>query len=245
VPLPTPGGAPGQALLGGPGSPTLTLATADDEGNIYLWDLTGPARPRSRDLSDHEAAVNALAISPDGRFLATAGEDGRVSLWSTELSKPGRIDMPKIPGGPPANAVAFSPDGRTLPLGKAFGEVLETTITGEGCEFGADGKSRAPKAGCRLAVSGGSGGVKIFDVADLEHPNLLADFIPHPGIAVNDMQFGRKGNILVTAAQDGKILMWDTANPGQNRRPRQVGTPLKGHTGAVRDVEFNRLIDRW
>src|SRR5262249_13834809 len=55
-----------------------------------------------------------FAVSPDGKTIATAADDG-VVLWETTTGNARH----HLVGPGPANAVAFAPDGRTLAAGEA------------------------------------------------------------------------------------------------------------------------------
>ncbi|MEL7361761.1 MAG: WD40 repeat domain-containing protein [Bacteroidota bacterium] len=59
----------------------------------------------------HTAPVTDVAISPDGRYLATASEDATARLWEAETGH----EVRRFVGHEgELNAIAFSPDGRVL-----------------------------------------------------------------------------------------------------------------------------------
>ena len=47
--------------------------------------------------------------------------------------------------------------------------------------------------------------------------------------------FAPDGRTLATASVDQTVLLWDVTDPA---RPRRLGDPLTGHTGAVYGVAF-------
>jgi WD40 repeat protein len=52
------------------------------DGSIRLWDVaTGKERPMGTDL------ITAMALSPDGAFLLTAGRDQAIRTWDPRTGK--------------------------------------------------------------------------------------------------------------------------------------------------------------
>ncbi len=80
---------------------------------------------RELNLDGHSGYVLCVRYSPDGKTLATSGEDGIVRFWNAETGEAGK-QLPKA--GYPVMGIAFSPDGSLLAL--ALGD--ETRVTRPG-----------------------------------------------------------------------------------------------------------------
>jgi WD40 repeat protein len=82
-----------------------------------LWDTVAQQR---RGVVGGTAPLHALAFSPDGHWLVTC-EDNAIRTWHVETGQERRCLT--LPGGEHAEALAFSPDGRTAALGTSRGRV--------------------------------------------------------------------------------------------------------------------------
>jgi hypothetical protein len=63
----------------------VKFASVSSDRKVMLWDLDR-AVPLAI-LSAHTQAVKALAFSPDGKFLATGGDDGSILIWNVDSGK--------------------------------------------------------------------------------------------------------------------------------------------------------------
>jgi WD40 repeat protein len=86
----------------------LTLAALDEVGTARVYDTIGKGALATL------PGVGGMAMSPDGKWLATVDPAGTVRLYEPRTGKERGAPLALPPAGTAGNALAFSPDGRTL-----------------------------------------------------------------------------------------------------------------------------------
>lgn len=134
------------------------IITAGADGRLLCWDVDLPETPVQELPAPNAARVNALAVSPSGRFLATAGDDASVTVYelmplSTELATQGvtpvggQVISRKVLEGHTARVLglAWAPDERQIvSVGEDCCIVVYNFYGGEEGEAqGADGSMEA------------------------------------------------------------------------------------------------------
>jgi WD40 repeat protein len=193
---------------------------------IHVWDL--PAKKEIGVLKGHERTVLGLALTVDGKTLASCGWDGLVKLWDVEKGK----EVHTLRGHDGAvRAVAFSTDGRTLASAGADGTVrLWDVATGEvkarlTGHWGEVLSVSLAGPGKPLASAGADGTVRLWDVTRERELFCLAK---HVG-AVNGVALTPDGAVAISVGVDATVRLWDTAT-GEEK------AVLPNHTGPLRAV---------
>jgi hypothetical protein len=79
-----------------------------------------------RDLEGERQDLAAVAVSPDGRFVAAAGSAAQATIWDSDSGQ--RITQ--IPCERPVTALAFSPEGKWLLVGLRDGSLARFRLRG-------------------------------------------------------------------------------------------------------------------
>jgi WD40 repeat protein len=97
------------------------LYTGDSWGRLRAWNYADAAPKPLWDVAQaHDGWLRDIAVSPDGKLLATCGRDKIVRLWNAADGK----KLHEFSGHVEDTfRVAFSPDGKLLASGDLFGNV--------------------------------------------------------------------------------------------------------------------------
>ncbi len=208
---------------------TALAVSGGEDRTVRVWDLETQQTVRTIAVSD---SLNALAVSPDGKSVATACYDGAVVLWALETGEKQRTFAGHKDS---VTCVAFSPGGDKLLTASYDKSVCLWDVASgslirkfkahneyvNGAAFFADGK--------QLFSGGDDRSVKVWDVA-----------AGKTTLTLNEQPDG----VLEVGVSSKGLLAWSTISGDglvRTLQPDQGDTPrdLAGHKDDVWSLAFS------
>lgn len=192
-----------------------TLLSAGDDQTIRIWEVQNEEAREKQQLKEHREPVHRLALSPDGKQLASVDARGKVLLWNLDK---GQVEQTLDTA---AEDAAFAPDGKTLATvgiarqwtatvgqihfwktdtGKETGKAITASKGLLRAAYLPDGKT--------LVTGGQDQKVVLWDV---ESGQARHEYRGHLG-AVQALVIDKEGKNIVSGSKDSTINVWD-ANP--------------------------------
>jgi len=233
-------------------SPDNRRLAAVDWYTIVVWD-TQSGKEIMRFVA-HQDLITKLAFSPDGKVLASSGDDGRVKLWSMESPKKLGAFYGHYGHDEGVSVLTFGPDGGRVAI--AWGReisILDTTTKVELCAFD---KQESPircaafdPSGKYLAAGSDGGTITVWYA---QTGTKFATLKGHTG-SVACIAFSPNGSRIASGGADRTVRLWDTDTrkeinifTGHNRTPGYVsfspdgGRLLTGSSEAIRLWDVKR-----
>lgn len=202
------------AVVFSPDGQRLYAAGGDTgiEGEIRAWNSADAALVRA--IRGHKDAIYSLAVSPDGKLLASGSYDQKIKLWNAETG----AEIRTLSGHNGCiYALDFRADGKILASASGDRTVkLWDVATGErrdtlsqplkeqyALAFSPDGQ--------RLAAGGVDRRIRVWQISDdaRETTNpLLHSKFGHEG-SILRLAFSQDGKSLISSAEDKTVKIWN------------------------------------
>jgi WD40 repeat protein/DNA-binding SARP family transcriptional activator len=209
------------------------LAHEGDDGTGLVEILNAATGQVVASWHGHDSDVNALAFSPDGRLLATAGEDGAARVWDPRTGD--EVGAIEDRDGSEVWGPAFSADSTLFAAAAPDAGWARIIDVRSGRRiFDRTFNDRAPLSlalstdGHRVAIGFDDGFAMIVHVRT---GRRLATLTGHDDAVLN-AAWSPDGRWLATSSADATARIWD----GHTGEPRLT---LRSHTGPVQAIDWH------
>ncbi len=179
-------------------------AKEDNRFSVLTWDV--PNGEIHYTLKGHTDKIKALAFTPNGRTLASGGEDGTVRIWDVSTG----TQMFNLPLGK-TGALAITADGKILATTNSPFKIKLWDIE--------NGKEMTPIQGqngtveilafspdSTILVSGGRDGkIRLWDITT----NKKLSTVNGHTTNIKELTFSVDGKTLASGSSDGLVFLWD------------------------------------
>jgi WD40 repeat protein len=208
------------ALVFSPDGSTLFIAAGDAGigGIAYQWNVGDPAHAElTRKFEGHKDALYALALSPDGKTLATGSYDQKIKLWNVETG----AEIKTLSGHNGAIfGLSFRPDGKVLASASADRTVkLWDVASGKRLDtFSQPLKEQTAVAfapdGRTVAAAGVDNRIRVWSVSasaeEGTNPLRFTRFA-HEGAILN-LIYSADGSLIASSAADRTVKLWSASD---------------------------------
>ena len=196
----------------GTATPIPENPSARAEPTVRTWNVKSGARVRDVTLPWQSEGANPfdIALAPDGKMIATAGDHTIVKLWDAQTGSlisefPGHHSL--------VGDLVFSASGLQMVSGDQDGLLIRWATSPVIAAAGNRAMVRLPSAtrtlstefspdGTRVAV----GGFEAVQLWDLATGTVVQDLEPVPPLGVESLAFSPDGTTVIAGAVDGDVI---------------------------------------